>query len=107
VVGVIIRERYLARIRPFYNKDLIKAITGFRRSVKSVLLQQIRGELAQDAARVLMINFESHLHADLLDHKRLDAHVARFAQGNRGSSVSFLMKSSMWKVGRRVSTPTG
>lgn len=104
---MIIRERYLARIRPFYNKDLLKAITGFRRSGKSVLLQQIRGELAQDAARVLMINFESHLHADLLDHKRLDAHVARFAQGNRGSSVSFLMKSSMWKVGRRVSTPTG
>ena len=68
VLAMIIRERYLKQIRPFYNKDLIKVITGFRRSGKSVLLQQIREELAKGDAPVLMINFESHLYAKLLNH---------------------------------------
>lgn len=86
---MIIRERYLARIRPFYNKDLIKVITGFRRSGKSVLLHQIRDELVQDESRVLMINFESHLHAELLDYKRLDAHVSHFAKGKQGKLYFF------------------
>ena len=38
------RERYLARIRPFYDTDLIKVLTGVRRSGKSVLLEQIEAE---------------------------------------------------------------
>lgn len=34
---MIKREIYLNRIRPFYNDDLIKVITGVRRSGKSFL----------------------------------------------------------------------
>lgn len=89
---MIIRERYLRRIRPFYNKDVIKVITGFRRSGKSVLLRQIREELAggeEGDGRFLMINFESHLYAELLSHERLDAYVSRFAQGKEGRLYLF------------------
>ena len=86
---MIIREKYLAQVRPFYNKDLIKVITGFRRSGKSVLLQQIRDELAPPDDRVLMINFESHLYADLQDYKRLDAHVAAFVKEKAGKVYFF------------------
>ena len=86
---MIVRERYLAQIRPFYNKDLIKVITGFRRSGKSVLLQQIKEELVQDESRMLMINFESHLYAELLDHKRLDAYVSDFAKNKQGKLYLF------------------
>ncbi len=39
------RERYLKQIRPFYHDDLIKVITGIRRSGKSFLLLQIIDEL--------------------------------------------------------------
>lgn len=28
---MVIRENYLKKIRPFYNQDLIKVITGIRR----------------------------------------------------------------------------
>lgn len=86
---MIIREKYLAQIRPFYNKDIIKVITGFRRSGKSVLLQQIRDELAPPNDRVLMINFESNLYADLLEHKQLDAHVAAFVNNKVGKVYFF------------------
>ena len=40
-ITMIIREKYLKKIRPFYNQDLIKVITGIRRSGKSVILKQI------------------------------------------------------------------
>ena len=42
----IIRERYLSQIRPYYDLDLIKVITGVRRAGKSVLLNSIQKELA-------------------------------------------------------------
>lgn len=86
---MIIRERYLAQIRPFYNKDLIKVITGFHRSGKSVLLQQIRQELSVSEDRVLFINFESHLHAKLLDSRQLDAYVTAFAARKKGRLYFF------------------
>ena len=39
------RELYLRKIRPFVGTDVVKAITGMRRSGKSVLLEQIQEEL--------------------------------------------------------------
>lgn len=40
------RERYLSRLRPFYDADdLIKVITGIRRCGKSCLLRSIADEL--------------------------------------------------------------
>ena len=42
---MIIREKYLSKIRPFYDQDLIKVITGIRRCGKSVILNQIMNEL--------------------------------------------------------------
>ena len=41
----IIREQYLARIRPYFESDLIKVITGIRRCGKSVILSQIINEI--------------------------------------------------------------
>ena len=38
---MIIREKYLSKIRPFYDQDLIKVLTGIRRYGKSVVLNQI------------------------------------------------------------------
>ena len=38
---MIIRERYLKLIRPFYDQNLIKVLIGIRRSGKSVILTQI------------------------------------------------------------------
>ena len=38
---MIYREHYIQPVREFYESDLIKIITGIRRSGKSVILQQI------------------------------------------------------------------
>lgn len=41
------REKYLQRIRPFYESDIIKVITGIRRSGKSTILLSIIDELKE------------------------------------------------------------
>ena len=58
---MIKREKYLAKIREFYDVDLIKVITGIRRCGKSVLLKQIMDELEEQGIskdHILYINFE-------------------------------------------------
>ncbi len=45
---MIKREHYISQIRPFYESDLVKIITGIRRCGKSVILQQVRGELESE-----------------------------------------------------------
>ena len=55
------REQYLKQIRPYYDSDIIKVITGIRRSGKSVLLETIRDELVQrgiSGEQIIYINFE-------------------------------------------------
>ncbi len=39
------REKYLSRIRPFYESDIVKVITGIRRCGKSSILKSIIDEL--------------------------------------------------------------
>lgn len=41
------REKYLKKIRPFYNTDMIKVLTGIRRCGKSSIMQLIKKELAE------------------------------------------------------------
>ena len=58
---MIKRENYLKKIRGFYDQDLIKVITGIRRSGKSTLLKQIIDELKDNGVnqeRIVYINFE-------------------------------------------------
>lgn len=58
---MIIREKYLSKIRPFYDQDLIKVIMGVRRCGKSVILLQIIDELKAKGipdSQIIYINFE-------------------------------------------------
>ncbi|MBR0522739.1 MAG: ATP-binding protein [Firmicutes bacterium] len=55
---MIIREHYLAQIRPFYDSDLIKIITGIRRCGKSVIIKQVFNELENDGRRCLFLDFD-------------------------------------------------
>ena len=60
---MVIRERYLKLIRPFYDQELIKVLIGIRRSGKSVILKQIIDELKEnniDDNHIIYINFEDY-----------------------------------------------
>ena len=56
------RERYLDKIRPFYEVDLIKVLTGVRRCGKSILLSQIEDEFKENGVtddHIINVNFEN------------------------------------------------
>ena len=58
---MINRELYMSRIRPFIGLDIIKVLTGLRRSGKSVMLELIKEELLRQgvtSAQFLSFNFE-------------------------------------------------
>ncbi len=55
---MLLREHYLQQIRPFYDSDLIKIITGIRRCGKSVLMEQIDAELRVRTSNVIHLEFE-------------------------------------------------
>ena len=38
---MVVREKYISKVKPFVNKDIIKVFVGVRRSGKTVLLSQI------------------------------------------------------------------
>ncbi|HCC34444.1 MAG TPA: ATPase [Ruminococcaceae bacterium] len=59
---MIKRELYMERIRPFIGKDVVKVITGLRRSGKSVLLDLLRDEIG-DSKHSIYFNFESKKNA--------------------------------------------
>ena len=60
-MNVIKREIYLKKIRPYYESDLIKVITGIRRCGKSVILSRIIDEIKDyvDEDHIIMLNLES------------------------------------------------
>ncbi|MDO4177844.1 MAG: ATP-binding protein [Phascolarctobacterium sp.] len=55
------RETYLQQLRPYYDVDLIKVITGVRRAGKSVLLATVKDELVARGVgedHIIYINLE-------------------------------------------------
>ena len=55
---MIKREKYLNEIRPFYDSDLIKIITGIRRCGKSVILRSIYDEISLKTENAIFLDFE-------------------------------------------------
>lgn len=49
--NIFTREKYLTKIRPFYNSDIIKIITGIRRCGKSSILKTIMNELQEQGVK--------------------------------------------------------
>lgn len=75
---MVIRERYLKLIRPFYNQELIKVLIGIRRSGKSVILRQIMDELKKtniDDSHIIYINFEDYDYEEYTEPKKLNRYV--------------------------------
>ena len=74
----LIREDYLKLIRPYYNVDLIKVITGIRRSGKSVLMETIKNEIISNGIKgshIISINLEDLDYSFITDVKELNAEI--------------------------------
>ena len=74
---MIIREKYLSKIRPFYDVDLIKVITGIRRCGKSVIMNQIIDEVKinNNNSNIIYLNFELKEYSFIKDDNVLYEYV--------------------------------
>lgn len=89
---MIKREQYIRLIRPFIGNDLIKVLTGIRRSGKSVMLDLIKEELAAsgiDKANFISFNFEAMSNSHLCTAAALHTEVMRLAQNKNGKVYLF------------------
>lgn len=89
---MIKRELYMSRIRPFIGGELIKVMTGIRRSGKSVMLELIRRELLDagvSAEQFISINFEDMRYTHLLTAKALHDEITGRAQHIGGKAYLF------------------
>lgn len=72
------RELYLEQIRPYYDSDIIKVITGVRRSGKSILLDTIRDELIQRGVsgdHMIYLNLEDMDYEYIVDASDLNQEI--------------------------------
>ena len=79
-VFMIKRETYMSRIRPFIGNELIKVLTGIRRSGKSVMLSLIQEELVEngvDPGQMILLNFENMSNAHLCTATALHEKILR------------------------------
>lgn len=90
---MIQREYYMKQIRPFINTDLIKVLTGIRRSGKSVMLQLIQEELLSQQVRpdqMISLNFEDLANLPLCQPMVLYRWIADKAAAIKGKIYIFL-----------------
>ncbi|MCD8223684.1 MAG: ATP-binding protein [Clostridiales bacterium] len=86
------RETYMSRIRPFIGSELVKVVTGIRRSGKSVMLELIQDELAGngvDRRQFIALNFENMSNAHLCTAMALHEEILRRAAQISGKVYLF------------------
>ena len=81
---MILREHYLQQMRPFYDSDLIKIITGIRRCGKSVIMQQVRDEIRTKSSEIVYLEFEKReVRSQLPDADAVLAYVDKKRKSGR------------------------
>ena len=87
------RELYIEKIKSFIDKDIIKVLTGIRRSGKSVMLKLIMEELKQngiDEKQFININFENLINRELTTADKLDKYILKRASEIKNKCYIFL-----------------
>ena len=91
---MILRETYMSKLRGFMNQpELVKIMTGLRRSGKSVMLELIRQELLQRGVpleNMIALNFEDMSLDALRNPKALHDHLKSRMDAMEGRAYLFL-----------------
>ena len=89
---MIPRDTYIQKIKPFIGKDIVKVLTGIRRSGKSSLLELLRRDLIGSGAeqtQFISINFEDLSHQER-SITEIHDEIAAFCSNNPKTSYLFL-----------------
>lgn len=92
---MIKREHYISQIRPFYDSDLIKIITGVRRSGKSIILKQVMEELESEEKKILFLDFD--IYSTRNEIKDAEALVS-YIENNIGKEKTYVFLDEIQNV---------
>ena len=100
---MIIREKYLSKIRQFYEQDLIKVITGIRRCGKSVILNQIMDELKNNGvakSQIIYLNFEFVDYYSLCNYREYNDYIENKIVSDKKYYLFFdeIQKVDKWEL---------
>lgn len=90
------REKYLSRVRPYFNKQLIKVITGQRRVGKSCLLKQIAAELAEISPSANMIFIDKEKFE--FDGIKTYTHLLEYVKKERREDTGYLFIDEVQEI---------
>lgn len=92
---MIIREKYLKEIRPFYDSDLVKIITGIRRCGKSVILKTIFDEINKKTSNTIYLDFE-----DVIDLKKAGSVelLIKYVEQNRKDGKCYIFLDEVQNI---------
>ena len=89
---MIQRESYMHKIRPFINGELVKVLTGIRRSGKSVMLELIQQELLASGVspkQFISLNFEKMENSGLCTAEALHSEILKRTSAVTGKVYLF------------------
>lgn len=98
---MIIREKYLDILKESKDLNLIKVITGVRRSGKSILLLQFRDYLLKEKINrenIIYINFESAEYFDIKDYKDLNEYIKNKMKDIKNKNKIYIMLDEVQRV---------
>ena len=84
------RESYLKFLNTWKNRDLIKVLSGVRRSGKSTLLAMFQQDLKEQGVQdenIIAINFEYMEFEELTDYRKLHDYVLSKVDKNKKNYV--------------------
>lgn len=92
---MIKREKYIKEIRPFYESDLIKIITGVRRSGKSIILEQIKEEISSSTKNIIYLDFDDRATTSFISNWE---DIIKYVNENRSDGICYVFLDEVQEI---------
>ena len=92
---MIKREKYIKEIRPFYESDLIKIITGVRRSGKPIILEQIKEEISSSTKNIIYLDFDDRATTSFISNWE---DIIKYVNENRSDGICYVFLDEVQEI---------
>ena len=92
---MVTREPYVQDVRGFYDSDLIKVFTGVRRSGKSIIMEQVAGEIRQKSDNIVYLDFDDRAVTSAIQTWE---HIVSYVNENRKNGLCYVFLDEVQEI---------